>query len=214
MHNDRAFLLSKQFGYPLPENALDLLCKFEKSIVKANKTLNLLSPGELSCLWSRHFIDSIVPLFLDVIHSHGKLIDIGSGAGLPGIPLAIAAPTLEISMVESNKKKARFAERVIRELNLKNAHIIQDRAEQYKTGVFFNFACARAFASIHKTLPILSGFIARGGKIILYKGPNCDAEILDAEETRIKLGLSKPTIVSIPPELSPEKFKIVEYIKD
>jgi 16S rRNA (guanine527-N7)-methyltransferase len=147
---------------------LDLLARW-------NRTYNLTAirdPGEMVTL---HLVDSLS------MHAHvrgvGTLADLGAGAGLPGIPLAIAMPALEVTLVESNGKKARFMREAVRTLGLANARVAECRAEALDAPGAFDAITARAMATLPDILAAGGHLLAPEGRLLAMKGARPDAEI-------------------------------------
>lgn len=184
---------------------------YERLLISANRRLRLLSRGDSDGLWHRHFLDSLTPLLLGVIGHVGCLIDIGSGAGLPGIPIAIAAPELSVTMVESIGKKARFIERTIAELGLENAGVLNIRAEELNPAGAFDFGTARAAGKIAALIPLFSPIIRAGGRVIFYKGASLIREIDSAADVAAANGFSRGTILKTDRDISITGRSIVVY---
>jgi len=149
---------------------LDLLARW-------NRTYNLTAirdPGEMVTL---HLLDSLS------MHAHmagvRRLADLGTGAGLPGIPLAIALPALEVTLVESNGKKARFLREAVRQLGLSNARVAESRAEAVDMPAAFDAITARAMATLGDILAVGAHLLAPGGRLLAMKGGRPDAEIAE-----------------------------------
>ena len=147
---------------------LDLLARW-------NRTYNLTAvrdPGEMV---SRHLLDSLaMEPFLDGI---ANLADLGTGPGLPGIPLAIAMPGLRVTLVEANGKKARFLREAVRMLGLGNAEVAESRIEALQRPGAFDAITARALASLPQILAFGAHLLAPGGTLLAMKGARPDEEI-------------------------------------
>ena len=147
---------------------LDLLARW-------NRTYNLTAvrdPGEMV---SRHLLDSLaMEPFLDGI---ANLADLGTGPGLPGIPLAIAMPGLRVTLVEANGKKARFLREAVRTLGLGNAEVAESRIEALQRPGAFDAITARALASLPQILAFGAHLLAPGGTLLAMKGARPDEEI-------------------------------------
>jgi 16S rRNA (guanine527-N7)-methyltransferase len=114
----------------------------------------------------KHLMDSlaVVPFV------RGTVADIGSGAGLPGIPLALACPGLDVTVIESNGKKARFLREAQRHLGLKNLHVAQSRAESVLATAQFDCLVSRAFGSLAEFVRVGAHLLADGGRLLAMKG--------------------------------------------
>jgi 16S rRNA (guanine527-N7)-methyltransferase len=156
----------------LPEAAQAKLLAYLDLLAKWNRTYNLTAVRDPADMVSRHLLDSLAVLpFV-----HGKnLADLGSGAGLPGVPLAIARPDLAVTLVESNGKKARFLREAIRSLPLANVTVAQARVQD-ATGTFDTIT-ARAFASLPDMLAWGGHLLAPNGRWLALKGRADPAEL-------------------------------------
>lgn len=151
---------------PDPEK-LELLLQFIALIEKWNKAYNLTAVRDKEAMVRLHILDSlaICP------HLHGKLlIDIGTGAGLPGIPLAIYCPEMEFVLLDSNAKKTRFVQQAILELKLKNVSVLQSRVEDYQPAQGFDTVVSRAFASMSEIIKLTSHLLNQDGLLLAMKG--------------------------------------------
>ena len=136
-------------------------------LYKWNKTYNLTAVRDSLEMVGKHLLDSLAVL----PHLRGpRILDVGSGAGLPGIPLAIAAPQLELTLLDSNSKKTRFLVQAKGELGLFNLSVVHSRVEQYRPGRLFDTVTARAFASLADMLAGTAHLIAPGGCLLAMKG--------------------------------------------
>ncbi|MGY1530722.1 16S rRNA (guanine(527)-N(7))-methyltransferase RsmG [Luteimonas sp. A649] len=151
------------------------LRRYLELLARWNRTYNLTAirdPGEMVTL---HLLDSLSMQ----VHARGiaSLADLGAGAGLPGIPLAIALPELQVTLVESNGKKARFLREVVRTLGLANARVAESRAEAVDMPCAFEAITARAMATLADILAVGGHLLAPGGRLLAMKGARPDAEI-------------------------------------
>lgn len=137
-----------------------------------NKAFNLTAVREPEEMVVRHLLDSLAML---PWVSAEPLLDIGTGAGLPGIPLAIAHPDMAVTMLDSNGKKTRFVKQAILELGLTNATVVQSRVEQYRSES--PQVATRAFASLPDIIALAAQSVAPGGKILALKGALTDVEM-------------------------------------
>jgi 16S rRNA (guanine527-N7)-methyltransferase len=147
---------------------LDLLARW-------NRAYNLTAVRDPREMVSRHLLDSLaMNAHLDGIDS---LADLGTGPGLPGIPLAIARPGLRVTLVEANGKKARFLREAVRTLGLGNAEVAESRIEALDRPGAFDAITARALATLPQILEFGGHLLAPGGKLLAMKGACPDAEI-------------------------------------
>src|SRR5580658_6120666 len=161
-------------------------------IVYANQYLNLTritSPREAAI---KHVLDSVIPWRL--FANAGHVLDAGTGAGLPGIPLALVLPDTRFTLAESIQKKARFVEGALASLKLPNATIAAQRAEDLFKGV--NIITARALAPVSRALDLFAPALKRGVKVLLYKGPDAAREIEESAAAAGKLGVDMKVVLT------------------
>jgi 16S rRNA (guanine527-N7)-methyltransferase len=173
-------------GVTLDRAQTALMGDFLARLLAMNEQMNLTAITSPDEAWTRHALDalSLVPE-LAFVRSGGKLIDVGSGGGVPGIPLAIARPDLEISLVEATQKKAAFLIAVSAALGLGNVRVYAERAEELVTSQLagtFDAVTARALAKMQALLPWTGPFARRGGKLLFIKGQRADEEMRDAKK--------------------------------
>lgn len=180
---------------------------FLQMLLAENRTLNLTTITDPDAVRVRHFEDSLaaVPLIEQMAAAHRpapqsaesgesglSLIDVGSGAGFPGLPLAIALPWCRVTSLEATGKKAHFQEKVVAVLGLRNVTVIHDRAESlaHKEGFrsAYDAAVARALAALPLVAELTLPFVKVGGHAIAWKGPGAGPEIAPAQAACEKLG--------------------------
>ena len=164
------------------------LLDFIKLIAKWNKAYNLTAVRNNEDMARLHILDSLAIL----PHIEGKrVIDIGTGAGLPGIPLAIFMPEVEFVLLDSNAKKTRFVQQVILELKLKNVSVLHSRVENYQPQLGFDTMTMRAFASLPDIMKLTAHLLRADGVLLAMKGQIPEAELadIDAQTTLIKINV-------------------------
>ena len=173
-------------GVTLDRAQLALMGDFLARLLAMNEQMNLTAITSPDEAWTRHALDalSIVPE-LAHLRAGAKLIDVGSGGGVPGIPLAIARPDMEISLVEATQKKAAFLVDVAAALGLTNVRVYPERAEEL-TGTdlagTFDAVTARAVGKMQALLPWTAPFARRHGKLLFIKGQRAPEELLEAKK--------------------------------
>ena len=155
------------------------LWKYHQLLRQYNRELNLTRLYNFQSMVRKLYVDSIMPG--RIIDLPSPLMDLGSGAGMPGIPLKIVNPKVEIILAESRRNRVEFLEIVIEELGIKKMSILS-RSVSASVDVPVNGIITRAVETIRKTLERITGSLAKGGLAIFMKGPNCDEEIEEAVE--------------------------------
>ena len=138
-------------------------------LVKWNKKINLTSEKTAQEILKRHIFDSLQ--YCRTVLPNDRIIDIGSGAGFPGIPLKIMYPNLNITLVESQRKRCSFLDVVIHQLNFKKIIIINERAEEISPANIVDVVILRAISDINSCLKLATRFLGKGGKVVLKKAP-------------------------------------------
>lgn len=165
---------------------IEALERYERLIRRWNDRGNLVSRRDLDRLRDRHVLDSLNLLSW----WHGTLADVGSGAGFPGVPLAIARPDSPVTLVERSERKARFLQQVIIELGLGNVEVIEADVGQSRVfgsldGRVFDTVTAWAVAPPAATWRLLRGLLAPTGVALLQSGEPLDASVFDGGEIRL-----------------------------
>ncbi len=178
-------------GIDLPENALPLFQKHARMITEWNQRLNLtrISEEEMA---EKHFVDSLTVLLVPKVNDARNAIDIGSGAGFPGIPLKVVRPDMKITLVDSLGKRVKFLERVVRALELEGIRCYHSRAEEMGQDKGhrekYDVALARAVASLVLLCEYLVPLVRMGGIMVALKGPSGKEEVKEAERALDILG--------------------------
>ncbi len=152
--------------------------QYRQLIEKWNEAINLVSRADGLDLYEKHFTDSLL-FALPPKASHGVVLDLGSGAGFPGIPLKIMHPELTIYLLEPTKKRSKFLERVVSDLLLSRVTIVNERAEVYAASYreTFDLVLARAVAPLNILLELAAPLVKPQGYIMAYKGVQAASEL-------------------------------------
>jgi 16S rRNA (guanine527-N7)-methyltransferase len=156
-------------------------------LAEINEVMNLTritSPRDAAV---KHVLDSVMPWRL--FTGAKTVLDAGTGAGFPGLPLALVLPDTRFTLAESTGKKARFVESVIAELGIGNAGVLAERVEDIGRRERYEIVTARAFAPMPKALKMLTPLLKKGSRTLLYKGPDVEAEIAEASREAKALGV-------------------------
>jgi 16S rRNA (guanine527-N7)-methyltransferase len=152
----------------LPPEVQQKLLDYLALVYKWNKVYNLTAVRDTGKMLTHHLLDSLAV----VPHVSGatSLLDVGSGAGLPGIPLAMALPALQVTLLDSNQKKAAFLHQAVIELALTNVKVICDRIENIPYNQIFSAVISRAFADLPTFVSLAGRLAAPGGVLLAMKG--------------------------------------------
>lgn len=178
---------------------------FAQMLVEEGELRGLLGPRELPRLWSRHIVNSaaVVPF----LPARGTVADIGSGAGFPGIVVALLRPDLDITLIETMERRTLWLQDVVTELDLDNVTIRRARAEEVKDR--FDVVTARAVANLAKLVRLAAPLLRQGGSLLALKGAKAQAEVEDAKYVVKKARLA-PAQVHEVVTLGEEITRIVE----
>ena len=204
----------KYTGSPLTEKQVKAFEVFEAELMSWNEKFNLTAIRDVEGIRIKHFLDSLTCLqVMKPLHNE-RIIDVGTGAGFPGIPLKIINPGLKLTLVESVGKKAGFCRHMVETLNLENVDVLSLRAEEVgrlpNHRAQYDWALARAVAS----LPILSEYLVPllkvGGQMLAQKGESAHAEAQASENALKLLGAQLQKIDKITlPGVADERFLVV-----
>jgi len=183
-----------RLGVEATEDQIADLIKFTNLLLKWNKVYNLTAVRNVDDMVRLHLLDSLS--LLPHVCEAERLIDVGSGGGLPGIPLAIFNPNINFTLLDSNVKKTRFIRQASIELNLKNIDVIHSRVEKYQPELKFDCLTTRAFSTISQTLTIVDHLLDEKAKLLFMKSNTAEDELKDVPSTYDKeiIELSVPGI--------------------
>lgn len=156
-----------ELGVALPEGAQQGLLAFLELLQKWNRTYNLTAVRQAPRMVSYHLLDSLA------VAPHvgaATILDVGSGAGLPGIPLAMALPDSRVTLIDSSHKKAAFLRQAVMELRLDNVEVVCERAEAWKAAFAFDVVISRAFSDLAEFISHAGGHVAADGRLVAMKG--------------------------------------------
>lgn len=205
--------LSK-LGITLTESQLESLEKYANILIDYNKHTNITAITDKESIYLKHFYDSLTLTKIINLNTNLKVLDIGSGGGFPGIVIKIIFPNLNITLLDSNNKKSEFQKYVIKELNLKDIEVINDRAENYfKKGLKYDLVVARAVSNMLVLDELCIPFLKINGNAILMKSEVNEelaqskkgievlgGKIVDIQEFRLPKEESLRTLIKIQKE--------------
>ena len=172
---------------------IELARAYAAALARDSDTLGLLGPRELSILWSRHVLNSAV--VAELVPDGATVADVGSGAGLPGIPMAIAQPNAHFTLIEPMERRSDWLIAVVKELGLKNVTVKRARAEE--VGDVYDIVTARAVSALPKLLRLTVDLTRSGGEILALKGSKAAEEVAEAQKLAKKLKLASFEILTV-----------------
>jgi 16S rRNA (guanine527-N7)-methyltransferase len=185
---------------------LDLARQFTADLVGRGEELGLIGPLELPRIWSRHIINCgvVAPLL-----RRGTVGDIGSGAGLPGIVLAIARPDVEFTLIEPMERRVHWLEEQKRILSLSNVTVLRARAEDVRLSERLDQVTARAVSALSKLIPMCAPLLRPGGELVLMKGASAANEITAAEKSIRKYKLTDVELIELGESVGAEITRVI-----
>ena len=179
-----------ELGLELSDEICNRLCDFGKAMVKQNEVMNLTGITEDAPVAKLHLLDSLSVLCCGDIA--GKtIIDVGCGAGFPGVPVAIACPDAKVTLLDSLAKRMNWLETVLPQLGVTNAECLTARAEEAVATrrESYDFATSRAVARLNILLELTAPYVKVGGAVLAMKGSAAREELAEAQNAISKLGL-------------------------
>lgn len=179
--------LFEKYGFILNDEQIDLFETFYNDTLEKNKVLNLTAITEKLDFYTKHFLDSILP----VKNLYGNVLDVGTGAGFPGMPLKFIKPSLNITLLDSLNKRLNYLNDEIKKLCLNNIITIHARCEDFAHSdkrEFFDFVVSRAVARLNVLCEYCLPLVKIDGTFIAYKSQDCEEELLEANNCIKKLG--------------------------
>ncbi|HEY1991730.1 MAG TPA: 16S rRNA (guanine(527)-N(7))-methyltransferase RsmG [Gammaproteobacteria bacterium] len=164
----------RALGVALPAGGEAALVHYVELLARWNQAYNLTAVREPAEMVSKHLLDSLAIL---PFVAGPTLADVGTGAGLPGIPLALARPDLKFTLLDSNGKKTRFVTQAVAELRLSNVTVVQARTETWRAPAPFAQVVSRAFASLGDFAKLAGGLSGPGGRLLAMKGADPQDEV-------------------------------------
>ncbi|GAA1662674.1 16S rRNA (guanine(527)-N(7))-methyltransferase RsmG [Microbacterium lacus] len=184
---------------------IDLARAFTAALAAHGEERGLIGPLEPPRLWTRHVLNSAVtaPLF------SGRVGDVGSGAGLPGLVLAIARPDVEWVLIEPMERRVAWLTEQKDALGLDNVDVVRARAEEWRRGPVLDAVTARAVSALKTLVPLTAPLVRDGGELILLKGANAALEIAGAEKALRKYRIANVRVEVVGQDLLAEPTRVV-----
>lgn len=208
---------AKDVGIELTTEQYEKFIKYMRLVQEWNEKINLTAITEDNEFVKKHFIDCIKAFKSDAIKNAGTLIDVGTGAGFPGLPIAILSPDTKITLLDSLNKRINFLNLVVRELGLKNVTTIHSRAEDGARNTElrekFDVSTSRAVANMAVLSEFCMPFVRKGGHFVALKGPSIEEELENGNNAIKILGGELKNIIKVNVEGTDLNHNIVEVLK-
>ena len=200
-------------GLSLPDEICDTLCAFGEAVVEQNKVMNLTAITEPTQVAKLHLLDSLTLLTVEDLKSK-RVIDVGCGAGFPGVPVKIACPEAEVTLLDSLGKRMQWLETVLPTLGV-NAKCVTARAEEEVTHCReqYDIATSRAVARLNILLELTAPYVKVGGKVLAMKGTAAKEELAEAKNAIAKLGLQLEKVVDFPVDGTAHTVIVLKKVK-
>ncbi|MCT4618124.1 MAG: 16S rRNA (guanine(527)-N(7))-methyltransferase RsmG [Marinisporobacter sp.] len=183
---------SEELGLTLNEDQMDQFLKYKDLLIEWNEKINLTAITDEKEVMIKHFLDSLCCMTLPFIKENDKVIDVGTGAGFPGIPINIYYPNVELTLLDSLNKRIKFLQEVCENVGLKSVDFQHGRAEDFGQNKNFrekyDVAVARAVAPLNVLCEYCLPFVKVGGYFVCQKGPNIDEEMKTSKKAIEVLG--------------------------
>lgn len=184
---------------------IDKARAYTAALIADGETLGLLGPREYPRIWTRHVLNSAV--VAELVPAGVTVADVGSGAGLPGIPMAIAQPEAYFTLIEPMERRSDWLKEQVEKLELKNVSVLRARAEE--VGEAFDIVTARAVKALPQLLQMCVPMTKHGGEIIALKGEKAQLEIDDSKRLMKKLDIQSFDIVFTGEQFLDEPTRVV-----
>jgi 16S rRNA (guanine527-N7)-methyltransferase len=201
----------------LSEEQVEQFTTYYEMLVEKNKVMNLTAITEFDEVIEKHFLDSLSLIRVKDLNQKISVIDLGTGAGFPGIPLKIAFPEIDVTLVDSLNKRVLFLSEVIAKLGLKNISATHERAEIIANNADFrekfDLCVSRAVANLSTLTEYCLPFVKVGGQFISYKSGECDEEVMAAKNAIFLVGGKTASVEKFTLGESGRAFVIIDKIK-
>lgn len=184
---------------------IDAAREFTAALASEGERRGLIGPLEVPRLWTRHVLNSAV---IGGLFS-GRVGDVGSGAGLPGVVLAIARPDVQWVLIEPMERRVAWLTEQTSALGLDNVEVVRSRAEDWSEGPVLDAVTARAVSALRKLVPLTAPLVRDGGELVLIKGAGAPAEIAAAQKQLRAYGVTDARVELVGAALLPEPTRVV-----
>jgi len=203
--------LEPDYAAGLFGDRIDVARQFTADLARRGEELGLIGPLELPRLWSRHIVNSALPAPL---LTAGRVGDIGSGAGLPGLVLAIARPDAHLILIEPMERRTDWLRSEADALGLDNVTVIRARAEEAKLDQPLDQVTARAVTALSKLIPITVPLVRSGGELLFMKGERVNEEVDAAAKVIRKARLTDVSVLVLGEGITPEITRLFRATVD
>lgn len=190
---------------------LDRARAFTQSLARQGEELGLIGPLELPRLWTRHILNSAL---VGPLLRPGRVGDVGSGAGLPGLVLAIMRPDVSFTLIEPMERRVAWLERQVVELELDNVEVVRARAEEAKLKGALDQVTARAVSALRTLIPLAAPLLRPGGELVLMKGAGVDREVAAAEKAMRKYKVHDTEVIVLGEGVVDEITRVFRAVVD
>lgn len=190
---------------------IELARRFAADLVEYGELLGLIGPLELERLWSRHLVNCVLvaPLLRP-----GRVGDVGSGAGLPGLVLAIARPDVQLVLIEPMERRTEWLTAEAARLGLENVEVVRTRAEDYRPEPGLDQVTARAVSALRKLIPLTAPLLRSGGELLLMKGARVEEELAAASKAISKARLRDVEVLVLGEGIVPDSTRVFRATVD
>jgi 16S rRNA (guanine527-N7)-methyltransferase len=190
---------------------IELARAFTADLAAHGEELGLIGPLEIPRLWTRHILNSVL---LAPLLKPGRVGDIGSGAGLPGVVLAIARPDVQFILIEPMERRVDWLVRESAALELDNVEVVRARAEEAKLSPWLDQVTARAVSALSKLIPLTVPLVRSGGELLFLKGASVDAEVEAAAKVIRRSRLTDVEVLVLGAGVVPEVTRVFRATVD
>ncbi|OII13761.1 16S rRNA (guanine(527)-N(7))-methyltransferase RsmG [Curtobacterium sp. MCBA15_008] len=174
---------------------IDVARSFTNELARRGEELGLIGPLELPRLWTRHILNSAV--LAPLLEAQGRVADVGSGAGLPGLVLAIARPDVHLTLIEPMERRVDWLTSEAARLGLTNVDVVRARAEDVADEIVVDQVTARAVSALSKLIPLTVPLVRSGGQLILMKGARVEDEMEKARKVILRKRLTDVEVLEL-----------------
>ena len=190
---------------------IELARSYTSELARRGEELGLIGPQELPRLWTRHILNSAL---LAPLLRPGRVGDVGSGAGLPGLVLAIARPDVQMVLIEPMERRVDWLLSEVSRLDLDNVEVVRSRAEDVELSPWLDQVTARAVSALSRLIPLTARLVRSEGELLLLKGANVETEIQSAAKMIRKARLSQVEVLTLGEGLLPEVTRVFRATVD